>query len=282
MSSARGPRLNLARLLDQAVCDEFAHSLAGGFTGLDAMDDPNVMWETYHYTTLKVARECVGFACVSRRKSFISESTLDIIERSRSARLGGNSRLYRELKRRTAKALRADKEALAREICEQVTHHLWSSDPHPAYRGIEELRSSKPAPCATAVLAANGSVLTDDSAILTRWAGYFEQLYKADPPARMLDIAGAVVLTPDPPIDCDPHSLSEIARLVKQLRAGQAAGICGIPAEPLQVQPVTSLIRPGPSSRESPSIAWRNPWGYQPWIDLLAQGRLPAALGFSD
>ncbi|KAG2457493.1 VPS39 protein, partial [Polypterus senegalus] len=111
---------------------------------------------------------CFGVTGVPRRRCFISQGTLDIIERSRSSRLNGNSGLYRELRRTAARARRADKEVFVIGICEQVTHHLWSNDQRPAYRGIKALHTSKSVPWRVAVRAADGTVLTDDNAVVTR------------------------------------------------------------------------------------------------------------------
>ncbi|KAG2465717.1 STX18 protein, partial [Polypterus senegalus] len=153
-----------------------------------------VLQQTFRDKTLKVAEGCVDVTGVPRRRCFISQGTLDIIERSCSARLNGNSGLHRELRRMAARALRADKEVFVRGICEQVTHHIWSSDPHPAYRGIEALCTSESVPQRVAVRAADGTVLTDDTAVMTHWPGYIEQLFKADPPARTLNISGSTDL----------------------------------------------------------------------------------------
>ncbi|KAG2459943.1 ST38L kinase, partial [Polypterus senegalus] len=79
--------------------------------------NPNLMWETSHDKTLKVAEGCVGVTGVPRRRCFISQGTLDTFERSRSALLSGNSGLYRELRRTAARAPRADKEPFVRGIC---------------------------------------------------------------------------------------------------------------------------------------------------------------------
>ena len=78
---------------------------------------------------------------------------------------------------KTARALRVDKEAYVQGICEGLEHHLWSSDSRPAYRGIHTLRSSKLVPRCTAVRAEGGRLLTEESAVKARWAGYFERLY---------------------------------------------------------------------------------------------------------
>ena len=67
-----------------------------------------------------------------------------------------------------------------------------------------------------------------------RWAGYFEQLYHADPPAVELDVMGDTIPMSDPPINCDPPSCVETQAAVNRLKRGKAIGICGIHAELLQ------------------------------------------------
>ena len=80
--------------------------------------------------------------------------------------------------RKPVRALRVDKETYVRGISEGVEHHLWSSDSCPTYRGIHAFHSSKPIPRCTAVRAEGSGLLTEESEMKARWAGYFEQLYK--------------------------------------------------------------------------------------------------------
>ena len=61
---------------------------------------------------------------------------------------------------------------------------MWPTDSRPAYRGIRTLRSSRPPPHCSTVKAADGTTLTGESEIRARWAGYFEELYRAEPPGR--------------------------------------------------------------------------------------------------
>ena len=133
--------------------------------------------------------------------------TLDTIDQSRRARHNGRVELFRELRRKTVRALRVDKEACVRGICEGVKHHLWSSDSHPAYRGICTLRSSKPIPRCPAVRAEGGELLTEESEVKARWVSYFERLYQADPPAVELDVRGVIIPIADPAINCSPFCL---------------------------------------------------------------------------
>ncbi len=101
---------------------------------------------------------------------------------------------------------------------EEVEHHLWSSDSCPAYRGIRALRSSKPIPRCTAVIAEGGRFLTEESKVMARWAGYFERPYQADPPAVELDVRGVTIPIADPPINCGPPLFVETQAAVNQLK----------------------------------------------------------------
>ena len=87
------------------------------------------------------------------------------------------------------------------EESEGVEHHLCSSDSPPAYRGICTLCSSKFIPQCTAVRAEGGGLLTEGSEMKARWAGYFERLSQADPPAVEMDVRGVTITVADPPIN---------------------------------------------------------------------------------
>ena len=106
-----------------------------------------------------------------------------------------------------------DKEAYLRGICEGVEYHLWSSNSRLAYRGICALRTSKPIPRSTAVRAESGRLLTEESEVKARWAGYFERLYQADPPVVELDVRCVTIPIADPPINCGPLSFTEKHKL---------------------------------------------------------------------
>ena len=67
-----------------------------------------------------------------------------------------------------------------------------------------------------------------------RWAGHFERLYQADPPAVELDVRGVPIPVADPPIICDPPSFVETQAVVNLLKWGKAPGICGFHAELLK------------------------------------------------
>ena len=83
-------------------------------------------------------------------------------------------------------------------------------------------------------MAEGGGLSTAESEVKAPWAGYFEQLYQADPPAVELADRGVTIPIADHPINCSPPSLVETQAAVNQLKWGKAPGICGIHAELLK------------------------------------------------
>ena len=104
------------------------------------------------------------------------------------------------------------------------------------------MRSSKPIPRCTAVGAEGGCLLTEESEGKACWAGYFERLYQADPPAVELDISGVTITCCDPPINCGPPSRVETQAAVNWFKLGKAPGICGIHAELLKAGGNAALV----------------------------------------
>ena len=127
-------------------------------------------------------------------KSILTKETLNIRSESRRARLEWRTGQYRELKREAVRAVRRDKKAQVNGVCEAMESHLWSTYSRPAYRGIQTLRSSRAPPCCSTVKAADGTALTGESEIRARWARYFEELYRVNPPVvsfpGMLTLSG--------------------------------------------------------------------------------------------
>ena len=78
-----------------------------------------------------------------------------------------------------------------------------------------------------------GGILTEELKVKAHWAGYFEWLYQADPPAVELDVRGVTIPVADPPINCGPPSLVETQTSVNRLKwvkllRSVASMICGI------------------------------------------------------
>ena len=77
--------------------------------------------------------------------------------------------------------------------------------------------------------------MTDEPEVKARWAGYFERLYQAYPPAVKLDVRRVTIPIADPPINCGPPSFVETQAAVNWLEWDKGPRICGIHAELLKL-----------------------------------------------
>ena len=224
--------LHLDRLRERQCAEEFAMACSNRFEVLGRMDDAVEMWDTFRDEALEAAKDCIGERPRSR-SGFASGETLESIEESRTARLAGDRSRYRDLARRTRALLRRDKERYVRDLAGQVEGNLNVNDLRPAYRALNKLRS-KSKPRESAVRSADGLLVTDVAEQRARWAGYFEQLYVAQPPTYQLQLAELHTLVADPPINVSAPSLAEVREAVARLKSGKAPGVCGISAELLK------------------------------------------------
>ena len=108
------PRLNVGKLKDERVAEEFANRLSGHLGGLGALGRPVELWSAFKTTVLDVAGGCLG-THHRAKKNCVSQGTLDTIDQSRRARLNGRAELFRELLRKTVRAL----SVASRPMCEE-------------------------------------------------------------------------------------------------------------------------------------------------------------------
>ena len=85
-------------------------------------------------------------------------------------------------------------------------------------------------------------LLTEESEVKACWAGYFERLYQADPPAVEVYVRGVTIPIADPPINCGPPLFVETQAVLNWLKWGRAPGICGIRAELLNAGENAALM----------------------------------------
>ena len=75
------PRLDVDKLKDERVAEEFANRLSGDLRSLGALGGPEELWSAFKTTVLDVAGGCLG---THRRakNNFVSQGTLDTIDQS--------------------------------------------------------------------------------------------------------------------------------------------------------------------------------------------------------
>jgi len=88
------PRLDVGKLKDERVAEEFANRLSGDLGGLGALGNPEELWSAFKTTILDVAGGCLGTHHQAKKK-LVSQGTLDTIDQSSRARLNGRAELFR-------------------------------------------------------------------------------------------------------------------------------------------------------------------------------------------
>ena len=232
-------RLDVGRLRDPEVASEFARGLGTKLEQLGESEDTEVLWNGFRDCVLDAAGDSIPEVARGRR-SDLSQETVDIIEECRKARLSGRSGRYRELRRECIRAVGRERDARLRDLCEAVDRHTNTGDARLAFKAIRELRATDSRPRCAGVLAADGSVLSEDK-VPERWAEYFERLHGADPPSRELPADDAAPMEVYQPISVDEPSLAEVRKALGQLRDGRAPGVCGVYVEMLKVGGEASL-----------------------------------------
>ena len=101
-------RLNVRRLRNDGVAQEYKGELRENLAVLNDSDDPGNLWTDFKTKVLNVSdgylRDTPGTS-----KSFLTKENLNIIVENRRARLKGKTRQYREPNREAVRAVRIDK-----------------------------------------------------------------------------------------------------------------------------------------------------------------------------
>ena len=87
------PRLDVGKLKDERVSEEFAYGLSGDLGGLGALGNPEELWSAFKTTIVDVASGCLGTHQWAK-KNFASQGTLDTIDQSHRVRLNGRAEMF--------------------------------------------------------------------------------------------------------------------------------------------------------------------------------------------
>ena len=72
-------KLDVGKLKDERVAEEFANRMSGDLGGLGALGNPEELWSAFKTIILDVAGGCLGTHCRAK-KNFVSQGTLDTID----------------------------------------------------------------------------------------------------------------------------------------------------------------------------------------------------------
>ena len=116
------PRLDVLKLKDERLAEDFANRLSGDLGGLGVSGNPEELWSAFKMSILDVASGCLETHHQVKKNLSPRGNWIPL------TRVTGPGLLFRKLKHKTARLLRVDKEAYVRGVCECVEHYLSSSD----------------------------------------------------------------------------------------------------------------------------------------------------------
>ena len=199
---------------------------------------PNELWEKIKITTAKVAKEKLSRKRF-RKKQWISDETLDLIDERRNMKAHGknvNNPEYKEKSRAIRRACRKDKERFTEDKCEIIVGLCKQGRTSEMYKEIRTL-IKKFTPKLNVIKDANGETLTENDDILARWKEHCEGLFTkcGSTGASTTDCGDNEQDNSSETTDEDDEELiplrSEVELAVKQLKNGKATGCDDISAE---------------------------------------------------
>jgi len=111
--------LNLEELINAM---KYEIEVSNRFDALEAIQEektPEDMWKNTKTVLLDVANDIIGKVKKNRKKNWITEETIRLIEEKRAEK-GKDTSKYKQLKAEVQKSLRVDKQKQIHEICDDL------------------------------------------------------------------------------------------------------------------------------------------------------------------
>jgi len=230
--NAANPKYNLEALEDRATRHQFELEIQNRFSVLsdtECMDD----WETLRDSIQEVAADVVGLKANSKH-DWVSNTTRDLINKKRDARLRKDMLLYKTLTKECRVQVRNDRQLWADTLALEGESKLKDNQLHDAFSNFRKLRPAN-FNISSPITTSDGSLVSDKQGKLVRWQEYYETLLNrppVPPPVTLRETASTAVTNHSIPVH--PPTIPEVNRAITRLSLHRAPGICGISAELLK------------------------------------------------
>ncbi|KAI8518836.1 hypothetical protein Bbelb_020930 [Branchiostoma belcheri] len=233
-SSKAQRKFDVSKLRSPEVVTHFQLELHNRFAALPSDPDatsPEKLWSDIRQNITAAATRVLGHKRKRKKKDFLSEETLSIVEAMRKARLEGNLLECRRLNSVRNKLLRKDKQNWLDNLAEEAEAAARRGDQGSVYRTLRTL-SGKTSSSTAAVKAMDGTIPDTPEQQLERWREHFQTLHNrpAPPPSPFLDALAATAIEDDS-VPTGPPTLEEVVKAIGKLKPGRAAGDDGITPE---------------------------------------------------
>lgn len=159
--------------------DQISETLNNNLYNITEDDErPEDLWNNLKHNLIKAITDHTHKNKTSKRKIWMTEEILDLMERRRIAK--GNTQEYRQLQQRIKKEIRLAKEKWMREQCEEMESMMTRHDSFNVHRKIREISGIFRRHVPPMLTDNNNRLILDEEEIIKTWEHYIVELFGDD------------------------------------------------------------------------------------------------------
>ena len=185
---------------------------------------PEELWQEMKQIWKETAESTLGKQQSKKPKPWISQTTIEMADAKRKARVEGNRVEYNRLKRTIKRQIREDREAWLDRECNQIQEFDSQNKGKELFNKIKVTKRKEFQPKQLTINNTSGKTLTEPDDIMKRWKEYGEQLF--DSAQRKESMASFDNQEREP-----PPLLHEVENAINSMKNGKSPGLDNIPAE---------------------------------------------------
>ena len=235
---------DIQKLSNPEYAVRYSVEVSNRFALLESPQNLEESWDQFRSTLAPAAFNVLGERRY-RKKPWISEASLDLVDKCRRARLTGSMTNYRALNIERRRSLRHDFNSWLHRIADSAEKGFNSGNLRPAYKSVRELcQAGRKCHSSSTLLSNDGNAIIEPTAKMERWREHYSAaLNKAPivPSEPLLRYANAGI--PDDTISLEPPTPEEVANAIKKTPTGRAPGADEIPSEFLKASLAPSAMK---------------------------------------
>lgn len=244
-------KFNVHKLNHETIRDEYVQTLETNLPDIRPTNNLNDKWLHIKQLFIETAENVIGYKTV-KKKPWISDQTLELIIKRKSAKAKlnesrtrnaktENARAYNLLIKEVHRSARQDKRQWAQNLATEAQQAAEANNLRRLHQITKQLanqnfRSGRP------IKNKHGNILTTTEDQLNRWHEFYEDLLRANDeevPENPMTLRPKQMQLRSR-IDSTPPTIEEIITAIGRLNLNKAAGPDGIPAELFKADPSTA------------------------------------------
>ena len=262
-------RYNLDKLLDSDVKDQYSIEINNRFEILSKVVEekpPEELWQEIKLIYKETAEKILGKQKSKKAKPWISQETIDMADRKKTARKKKDTSEYDKLKREIKTQLKEDKAKWLESQCEEIDEFDRRNKSKEMFDQIKKVQKKEFHVKQITVNDEAGEPIVDPDLIMKRWEQYGEKLFTSSTTSAEKTKIENFEKEPSP-------SIREVENALKSIKIGKSPGLDNIPAELIKIggEHATKVLHSLCCSIWE-TCQWPNDWKQQELVMLHKAG----------